>query len=109
MSRDTTVTLPAAGRLALQARRAAPASWRRLRRLRGGLVGGLAIAIIVASAALAPWIAPHSPFVGRIIDRLLPPAGSFPRFLAPTIPRFMPCSLTNRRGPKPQRTSKENW
>jgi peptide/nickel transport system permease protein len=74
MSRDTTVTLPGAGHLALPARRAATVNWRRLRRLRGGLAGGVVIAMVVASAALAPWIAPHNPYVGRVVDRLLPPA-----------------------------------
>jgi peptide/nickel transport system permease protein len=73
MSRGTTVALPAAGGLARPAHRPAAIRWRRLRRLRGGLLGGAVLALIVGAAALAPWIAPHNPYVGRVIDRLLPP------------------------------------
>ncbi|HKX18134.1 MAG TPA: ABC transporter permease, partial [bacterium] len=47
--------------------------WRRIRRLRGGLAGAIVVALIVAAALLAPWLAPHNPYVGRVIDRLLPP------------------------------------
>jgi len=61
----------------------APVGWRRLRRLRGGLAGGAVLTLIVAAAALAPWVAPHNPYVGRVIDRLLPPVwmdGGDPRY-----------------------------
>jgi peptide/nickel transport system permease protein len=71
MSRDTAVALPRG--LAVPARRPAGIRWRRLRRLRGGLAGAAVMAVIVAAAVLAPWIAPHNPYVGRVIDRLLPP------------------------------------
>jgi len=51
----------------------APAWWRGLRRLRGGLVGAVVVAAIVAMSVLAPWLAPHNPYVGRVVDRLLLP------------------------------------
>jgi peptide/nickel transport system permease protein len=73
MSRDTTAALPGATALGLPARRPAPVRWRRLRRLRGGLAGAAVLGVIVLAAALAPWIAPHNPYVGRVVDRLLPP------------------------------------
>lgn len=71
MSRESAVALPRG--LVLPVRRPAGVRWRRIRRLRGGLAGGVVIALIVATAVLAPWIAPHNPYVGRVIDRLLPP------------------------------------
>ena len=72
MSRGHTVALPSA--LPPMVRRRAPIRWRRLRRLRGGLAGALVVALIVVASGLAPWLAPHNPYVGRVIDRLLPPA-----------------------------------
>jgi peptide/nickel transport system permease protein len=85
MSRDTAVALPRA--LVLPGRRPAAIRWRRVRRLRGGLAGGIVVTLIVAAAALAPWIAPHNPYIGRVIDRLLPPVwmdGGDPRYLLGT-------------------------
>jgi len=49
-------------------------AWRRIRRIRGGLAGALVVLLIVGTSALAPWLAPHNPYVGRVVDRLLPPA-----------------------------------
>lgn len=60
--------------LARPARPRAGVRWRRIRRLRGGLAGAIVVALIVTAALLAPWLAPHNPYVGRVIDRLLPPA-----------------------------------
>jgi len=37
-------------------------------------VGAVAVLLIIGSAVLAPWIAPHNPYVGRVVERLLPPA-----------------------------------
>lgn len=71
MSRETTASLPSA--LLLPPRRRAPVHWRQVRRLRGGLAGAAVVTLIVAAAALAPWLAPHNPYVGRVVDRLLPP------------------------------------
>lgn len=72
MSRGNAVALPAA--LPLAPRHSATVRWRRVRRLRGGLAGAVVVALIVAASGLAPWLAPHNPYVGRVIDRLLPPA-----------------------------------
>lgn len=71
MSRETTASLPSA--LLLPPRRRAPVRWRQVRRLRGGLAGAAVVTLIVVAAALAPWLAPHNPYVGRVVDRLLPP------------------------------------
>lgn len=71
MSREDAVVLPSG--LPLPARGRAPVRWRRVRRLRGGLAGAVVVSLIVVAAALAPWLAPHNPYVGRVIDRLLPP------------------------------------
>ena len=72
MSRGNTVALPSG--LPFPLRRRAPVRWRRLRRLRGGLAGAAVVALIVVASGLAPWLAPHNPYVGRVVDRLLPPA-----------------------------------
>lgn len=48
--------------------------WRRVRRIRGGLIGGTTVLLIVGVTLLAPWLAPHNPYTGRIVERLLPPA-----------------------------------
>jgi peptide/nickel transport system permease protein len=60
---------------------------RRALRARGGLAGAAVVALIVGASLLAPWIAPHNPYVGRVIDRLLPPAwmsDADPRYLLGT-------------------------
>ena len=50
------------------------ATLRRLLRLRWGLMAAFVLALIVASAVLAPWIAPHDPLSVNIRHRLAPPA-----------------------------------
>jgi peptide/nickel transport system permease protein len=50
------------------------ATVRRLLRLRWGLAAAGVLALIVASAVLAPWIAPHDPLAVNIRHRLAPPA-----------------------------------
>jgi len=72
VSRGNAVALSAA--LPLAPRQSATVRWRRVRRLRGGLAGAVVVALIVLASGLAPWLAPHNPYVGRVIDRLLPPA-----------------------------------
>ncbi|MBI4638684.1 MAG: ABC transporter permease [Candidatus Rokubacteria bacterium] len=47
---------------------------RRLWRLKWGLVAAAVLLLIVASAALAPWVAPHDPLAVDIRHRLVPPA-----------------------------------
>lgn len=47
---------------------------RRLLRLRWGLAASGILLLIVASAALAPWISPHDPLAVNIRHRLAPPA-----------------------------------
>ena len=47
---------------------------RRLGRLRWGLAAGGVLLLIVASAVLAPWIAPHDPLAVNIRHRLAAPA-----------------------------------
>jgi ABC-type dipeptide/oligopeptide/nickel transport system permease subunit len=50
------------------------ATLRRLLRLRWGLAAGGILLLIVASSALAPWIAPQDPLAVNIRHRLAPPA-----------------------------------
>jgi ABC-type dipeptide/oligopeptide/nickel transport system permease subunit len=56
----------------------APAAWRaslrRLLRLRWGLGATAVMILIVGSAVLAPWVAPHDPLRVNIRHRLAPPA-----------------------------------
>jgi len=47
---------------------------RRLLRLRWGLAAAGILAVIIASAILAPWIAPHDPLAVNVRHRLGPPA-----------------------------------
>ena len=53
---------------------AGQATLRRLLRLRWGLASAGVLLLIVASAALAPWISPHDPLAVNIRHRLAPPA-----------------------------------
>ena len=50
------------------------AALRRLLRLRWGLAAAGVLALIVASALFAPWIAPHDPLAVNVRHRLAPPA-----------------------------------
>lgn len=60
---------------------AAPAAWRRaLGKARSNpttLAGVLICALIVASAVLAPWLAPYDPVEQDIINRLQPPSAEY--------------------------------
>ncbi len=47
--------------------------WRRLRRDRFAIIGLLVVALAVASAMLAPYLAPHDPYRVSSSTRLLPP------------------------------------
>ena len=49
------------------------ATLRRLARLRWGAVAAVILLLIVATAALAPWVAPHDPLAVDIRHRLVPP------------------------------------
>jgi peptide/nickel transport system permease protein len=51
-----------------------PAVLRRLWRLKWGVAATAVLAAIVATAVLAPWIAPHDPLAVNIRHRLAPPA-----------------------------------
>jgi peptide/nickel transport system permease protein len=68
---------------------AGQATLRRLLRLRWGLAAGGILLLIIASSALAPWIAPHDPLAVNIRHRLAPPAwmeGGAPQHLLGTDP-----------------------
>jgi len=53
---------------------AAGAGWRRLWRLKWSMGGAAIFLVIVLSALLAPWIAPHDPVTVDIRHRMAPPA-----------------------------------
>ncbi len=46
---------------------------RRAWRQKGSVVGAAVITLVVLLAVLAPFVAPANPYVGRTLDRLLPP------------------------------------
>jgi ABC-type dipeptide/oligopeptide/nickel transport system permease subunit len=50
-----------------------PGAWRRLARNPLALVGGLILLVVVGSAVLAPWIAPHDPAKQTLLRRFTPP------------------------------------
>jgi ABC-type dipeptide/oligopeptide/nickel transport system permease subunit len=50
-----------------------PGTWRRLARNPLALVGGLILLVVVGSAVLAPWIAPHDPAKQTLLRRFTPP------------------------------------
>lgn len=82
-ARQTAVRLPtvpaAPDRLARRLRQA----WR----LKGSVAGAVVVLLVAAGALLAPALAPQNPFVGRTLDRLLPPAwmeGGLPQFVLGT-------------------------
>ncbi len=63
--------------------------WRHLLANKGGLVGVILVTVVCLCAIFAPWIAPHDPTVGSILDRLDPPAwmpGGNSQFLLGTDP-----------------------
>jgi ABC-type dipeptide/oligopeptide/nickel transport system permease subunit len=51
--------------------------WRRLRRQRGAVAGGVVLLAMALAAVLAPLIAPHSPTIGNIADAFTPPGRRF--------------------------------
>lgn len=46
----------------------------RLWRVRYGLIGAVILLVVLSSAFLAPWLAPHDPYRGVVSQRLIPPA-----------------------------------
>lgn len=51
-------------------------AWLRIRRNRLAMAGLIIVGILLLVAALAPWIAPHDPFVQNLGNRLKPPGTS---------------------------------
>jgi peptide/nickel transport system permease protein len=52
-------------------------AWLRFRRNRLALVGLAIVAIVVASAAFAPWLAPHDPTKQSLIEKRARPGGKY--------------------------------
>jgi peptide/nickel transport system permease protein len=48
-------------------------TWRRVRKNKPALVGGVLILLLCCTALLAPWLAPRDPLATSLADRLLPP------------------------------------
>jgi peptide/nickel transport system permease protein len=48
-------------------------AWLRIRRNRLAMAGLILVSLLLVVAALAPWIAPHDPFVQNLGNRLQPP------------------------------------
>jgi peptide/nickel transport system permease protein len=48
--------------------------WRRLKRNRAAIIGGMIVFLFVFVAALAPWISPYPPNEGDLTKRLKPPS-----------------------------------
>lgn len=61
--------------------------WRRLWRLRVGLVGLLLVASLVVAAVFAPWLAPHDPYEQNIMNR-----NTGPVLCSPYLGPLLPCS-----------------
>jgi len=74
MSTPSRVELTEMGAAHIAAFAARQATWRRLLRLRWGVGAAGVLLLIVASAAVAPLIAPHDPLAVDIRHRLSPPA-----------------------------------
>jgi peptide/nickel transport system permease protein len=74
MSTPTPIGLTDLGARRRDAAEARQATWQRLRRVRWGAAAAGVLLLIVASAALAPWIAPYDPLAVDIRHRLAPPA-----------------------------------
>src|SRR5512139_2819722 len=47
--------------------------WRRLKRNRAAIVGGIIVLLFVATAILAPWLSPYHPNEGDLTKRLKAP------------------------------------
>ena len=73
-SAPTKVALADLEDVPIQTRSEGQATIRRLLRLRWGLAAGGILLLIIATSALAPWIAPHDPLAVNIRHRLAPPA-----------------------------------
>jgi ABC-type dipeptide/oligopeptide/nickel transport system permease subunit len=74
VSAETKVELGELGEVRVEAPGAEGAGLRRLLRLRWGVAAAAVLALIVASAILAPWVAPHDPLAVNVRFRLAPPA-----------------------------------
>ena len=74
MSTPSRVELTEMGAVHIAASAARQATWRRLLRLRWGVGAAGVLLLIVASAAVAPLIAPYDPLAVDIRHRLSPPA-----------------------------------
>jgi peptide/nickel transport system permease protein len=74
MSTPTPIELTDLGAPRRDAAETRQATWQRLRRVRWGAAAAGVLLLIVASAALAPWIAPYDPLAVDIRHRLAPPA-----------------------------------
>ena len=53
-------------------------AWRRLRRDPVFLVGAAIIAVFIVLAIISPWIAPHDPAAGLLLDRVRPQSNPIP-------------------------------
>ena len=74
VSARTEVALAGVGDTGAPRTGARRATLQRLLRLRWGLAAAGILAVIVASAVLAPWVSPHDPLAVNIRHRLAPPA-----------------------------------
>jgi peptide/nickel transport system permease protein len=52
-------------------------AWRRFRRNRLALVGLSVVVVLVATAALAPWLAPHDPGKQTLVEKRARPGGKY--------------------------------
>jgi ABC-type dipeptide/oligopeptide/nickel transport system permease subunit len=43
-------------------------------RLKGSIAGGVVVLLVMVVALLAPMLAPQNPYIGKTLDRLMPPA-----------------------------------
>ena len=75
MSAPTKLELADLGEARIDAPASGQVTLRRLLRLRWGLASAGVLLLIVASAALAPWISPHDPLAVNIRHRLAPRPG----------------------------------
>ncbi len=68
-------TAPQLGARAERPSRRGTKTLRRFLRHRGGMLGGVLLLALVATAVFAPTLAPHDPLAVNPIDALLPPSG----------------------------------